>query len=123
MYRLLDLSASLQNLDVGKTANTLFIKGLDFLRSAYSSAMGEVSPDRTTSAILETSLKHFFPEELIPEMSSYSSRISLRTLVGLPLIDINDRDKDAIHRLKGSISWISKKKVDVTETIRSMRDG
>lgn len=123
MYQLPDLSAVLENLDIEKIANSLFTKGLDLLRNVYGSVIGEVSPDRTASTVLETSLKHFLPKELTPEISNYFSRIALRTLVGLPAIDINDRDKDAIHRLRGSISWISKKKVDVTEIVRDMRDG
>lgn len=123
MYRLLDLSKGLENLDMGKIANTQFIKGLDFLRSVFGSVIGEASMDRTASIVLETSSKYLLPKDLTPEMSNYFSRIALRTLVGLPIIDINDRDKDAVHKLKGSISWISKKEIDVTEIIRDIRDG
>ncbi len=123
MYRLLDFSASLENLNIEKTANTMFAKRFEFLRHVYDSLIGEISPDRTSSIVLETSLKRFFHKELTPEVSNYYSRMSLRSLVGLPVIDINGRDNDAVPRLKGSISWISKKKVDVTEIIRDMRDG
>lgn len=123
MYRLLDFSASLENLNIEKTANTMFAKRFEFLRHVYGSLIGEMSPDRTSSIVLETSLKRFFHKELTPEVSNYYSRMSLRSLVGLPVIDINGRDNDAVPRLKGSISWISKKKVDVTEIIRDMRDG
>jgi len=123
MYRLLDFSTSLENLNIEKTANTMFAKRFEFLRHVYDSLIGEISPDRTSSIVLETSLKRFFHKELTPEVSNYYSRMSLRSLVGLPVIDINGRDNDAVPRLKGSISWISKKKVDVTEIIRDMRDG
>jgi len=123
MYRLIDLSKVLENLNIGKIANTLLIKGLNSLRSMFSSVIGEASIDITASIVLETSSKCFLTKEMTPEMSNYFSRIALRTLVGLPVIDINYRDKDAVHKLKGSISWISKRKIDVTEIIRDIRDG
>jgi hypothetical protein len=101
----------------------MFTKSFEVLRHVYDSLMGERSPDKTSSTVLEASLRHFFPKELTYEVSNYHQRMSLRSLVGLPAIDINYRDNDAILRLKGSISWMSKKKVDVTEIIRDIRDG
>lgn len=122
MYRLLDVSPVFENFDLRKVANIVLTKSFSFLEEIFGNA-GEISPNSIASAVLESSLKQFVPKEMTPEVSNYYSRMSLRTLVGLPTIDINDRDDDAILRLRGSISWISKKKVDVTEIIRDMRDG
>lgn len=122
MYNPLDMSVGFRNLDLGKTANAVLLKCLGFMERTLGSTI-KASLNHAAEAVLESSLKQLIPKEMTPEMSDYLSRVALRTLVGLPRIDINDRDDDAILRLKGSISWIGKKKVDVTEIIRDMRDG
>jgi len=50
----------------------------------------------------------------------YYSRVNLRLLLGLS--PKYKEDPEAIKALSGSISWITNKKIDVTEIIRNMRD-
>ena len=51
---------------------------------------------------------------------SYSA-MKLRTLVGLS--PCYEQDDKAIRSLDGSVSWVSKKKVDATKLIRDLRDN
>lgn len=118
-----DFSSTLENLDLKKTGASILEKNLDFLRGIYKHFMENISPITTTGLVLETYLEHCTPKEITPEMSEYLSRMTLRTLVGLPSININTKKKDAIKKLEGSISWITKEKIDVTEFIREMRES
>jgi len=120
MYRQLGISSGFGNLDLGKTAN-IVLENLDFPKKIFGYTI-ETSPDHVAKAILENSLKQFVPEEMPPEVSDYLSRNTLRSIVGLSPIEIGTIDKDAIRKLKGSISWLSKGKIDVTEIIRQMRE-
>lgn len=122
MYRLSDVSSIFENFDLRKTGNIILMKSFDFLEGMLGN-VGKTSPSNTANVILRSSLQQFIPREMTPEMSNYLARVALRTLVGLPLIEITAKDKDAISKLKGSISWISEKKIDVTEIIREMRDS
>lgn len=122
MYRLLDVSSVFENFDLRKTGNIILMKSFDFLERMLGNT-SKTSPSNTAEVVLKSSLQQFIPREMTPEMSNYLARVALRTLVGLPPIEINARDKDAISKLKGSISWISKEKIDVTEIIREMRDS
>jgi len=122
MYRMLDVSLVLENFDLQKIANTVLIKSLDFLEKIFGDT-SRASPSHAADAVLESSIQHFIPREMTPEMSNYLSRVALRALVGLPPIEIHIRDRDALRKLKGSIAWISKEKIDVTESIRRMRES
>jgi len=121
MYRLLDVSLALQNLDLGKTASAILIKSFSFVEGFFGDTT-EASPSFIASAVLENSLKQLIPKEMTPEVTDYLARTALRSIVGLSPIDIGSRDKDAIIKLKGSISWLTQKKIDVTEIIREMRE-
>jgi len=121
MYRLLDVSSVFESFDLRKVANVVLIKSFSFLAGIFGDA-GETSPNHIASAVLESSLKHLVPKEMTPEVTDYLSRSTLRSIVGLSPIEINTMDKDALHKLKGSISWLSKEKIDVTEIIREMRE-
>jgi hypothetical protein len=120
MYRQSGISSGFANLDLGKTANAV-LRSFDFLEKVLGYAI-ETSPDHVAKAILENSLKRLAPKEMPPEVLDYLSRNTLRSIVGLSPIEINTIDKDAIRKLKGSISWLSKGKIDVTEIIREMRE-
>jgi 5,10-methenyltetrahydromethanopterin hydrogenase len=121
MYRLLDISAVFENLDLRKVANIVLMKSFSFLEGIFGD-IGETSPNQIASAVLEGSLKRLIPKEMPPEVSDYLSRNTLRSIAGLSPIEINTMDKDAIRKLKGSISWLTKGKIDVTEIIREMRE-
>jgi hypothetical protein len=123
MYFLPDFSLTFKNLDLRKVSNSILSKNFDLLIGIFKRLIETVSPVDTAEFMLESSLKHYIPKEITPEISAYLSRITLRSLFGLPSIGISSRDKDAIRKLKGSISWISKNKIDVTESIRKMREG
>lgn len=58
-----------------------------------------------------------------PKVEDYSQRLILRSLVGLPYISLSDERPTAINELSGSISWIVRKKINVTEFLREMRDS
>ncbi|MCJ7634548.1 hypothetical protein MUP77_19420 [Candidatus Bathyarchaeota archaeon] len=121
MYRLLDVSSVLENLDLGKVASAVLTKSFSFVEGFFGDTR-ETSPSFIASAVLENSLKQLFPKEMTPEVTDYLSRTALRSIVGLSPIEIGGRDKDAITKLKGSISWLTKEKIDVTEIIREMRE-
>lgn len=121
MYRQSGISSGFGNLDLGKTANAVLSRSFDFLERVLGYAI-ETSPNHVAKAILENSLKQLVPKEMPPEVLDYLSRNTLRSIVGLSTIEINTIDKDAIRKLKGSISWLSKEKIDVTEIIREMRE-
>ena len=121
MYRLLEVSSVFENFDLRKVANIVLMKSFSFLEGIFGDT-GEMSPNHIASAVLESSLKQLVPKEITPEVTDYLSRNTLRSLVGLSPIDINTRDKDALRKLKGSISWLSKEKIDITEIIREMRE-
>ena len=120
MYRQLGISSGFGNLDLGKTANAV-LGSFDFLERVFGYTI-ETSPNHVAKAILKNSLKQLVPKEMPPEVSDYLSRSTLRSIAGLSPIEINTIDKDAIRKLKGSISWLSKGKIDVTEIIREMRE-
>ena len=121
MYCLLDVSSVFENLDLRKTADTILMKSLGFLERAIGFTIKQ-SQNHIAEAVLESSLKHLIPKEMSPEISDYLSRTALRSMIGLMPIEVGARDKDAILKLKGSISWLSKEKIDVTEIIREMRE-
>jgi predicted regulator of amino acid metabolism with ACT domain len=121
MYQLLDVSSLLENFDLRKTANIVLMKSFSILEGILGGAE-RTSPNHVASAVLESSLKHLIPKEISPEVADYLSRNTLRSIVGLRPIEINTTDKDAIRKLKGSISWLSKEKIDITEIIREMRE-
>jgi hypothetical protein len=121
MYWKLDISSVFGNLDLGKAANAVLSESFGFLAKAFGCDI-ETSPNHVAKAILERSLKRLIPKEMAPEVTDYLSRNTLRSIVGLSPFEINTRDKDAIRKLKGSISWLSKEKIDVTEIIRKMRE-
>lgn len=121
MYVPLDFSLMFENINLGKISGLILAENFDFLKRMFNSAIG-MSPSNRAEAVLESSLKRIIPTEIPPEMSTYLSRVALRSIVGLKPIEINAKDKGAIRKLKGSISWISKEKMDVTEIIRDMRD-
>jgi len=122
MYRLLDLSLALENLDLGKVASAVLTKSFSFVQGFFGDT-GETSPSFIASAVLANSLRQLIPKEMTPEVTDYLSRTALRSIVGLSPIKIGSRDKDAITKLKGSISWLTKEKIDVTEIIREMRES
>jgi hypothetical protein len=117
----MDISLGFGHLDLRKTANNVLLKCLDFVQKALSSTI-ETSPNQTAETVLENSLKQFIPAGITPEVADYLSRNTLRAIVGLPPIQINATDKDAIRKLKGSVSWLSKEKINVTDIIREMRE-
>jgi len=121
MYRLLDMSAVFEDFDLRKVANVVLMKSFSFLEGIFGDA-GEISPNQIASAVLESSLERLVPKEITPEVTDYLSRNTLRSIIGLSPIQINTIDKDAIRKLKGSISWLSKEKINVTEIIREMRE-
>jgi hypothetical protein len=122
MYRLLDISAGFEDFDLRKVANVILGKSFSFLEGIFGDT-GETSPNHIASAVLESSLKQLIPKEMTPEVTDYLSRSTLRSIVGLSPIEVNTVDKDAIRKLKGSISWLSKEKIDVTEIISEMRES
>jgi hypothetical protein len=121
MYRLFDVSSVFQDFDLGKVANVILMKSFSFFEGFFSDTE-EISPNHIASVVLENSLKQLVPKEITPEVTDYLSRNALRSFVGLSPIGINTKNKDALLRLKGSISWLSKEKIDVTEIIREMRE-
>lgn len=110
------------NLDLRKTVSSVLQKNLDLLRAMYTRNIENFSPPITARLILESSLERCTPKEITPEMSQYFSRMALRNLVGLPSLEMNTKEKDAIKKLEGSISWMTKEKIDVTDFIREIRD-
>lgn len=117
-----DFSPIADNLDLKKTVVSVLQKNFDFLRDVYKRSMENFSPTVTAQLILKSSLERCTPKDFTPEISEYLSRMALRNLVGLPSFEINVKKKDAIEKLEGSISWITKEKIDVTEFIREMRE-
>lgn len=110
------------NLDLRKTVSSVLQKNLDFLREMYKRNIDNFSPPITAHLILENSLARYTPKEITPEMSQYLSRLALRNLVGLPPLEMNTKEREAIKKLEGSISWMTKEKIDVTDFIREIRE-
>lgn len=117
-----DFVSILDNLDLKKTVASILEKNFDFVRGIYQDVIKNISPITTSKSMLEISLEQCILREITPEMSEYLSRMALRTLVGLPPIEIDTRKKDAMKKLEGSISWMTKEKIDVTEFIREIRE-
>ena len=53
--------------------------------------------------------------------SDFNARLSLRSMLGLS--PAFKEDANAIEHLSGSISWITREKIDVTSMLRKMRDN
>ena len=51
----------------------------------------------------------------------FNARLSLRSMLGLS--PAFREDTEAIEQLSGSISWITREKIDVTNMLRKMRDN
>ena len=117
-----DFSSILDNLDLKKTGASILEKNFDFLRGVYKGIIESISPITTSESMLETSLEKCILAEITPEMSEYLSRMALRSLFGLPSIGIESKDTDAIKKMEGSISWLTKEKINVTEIMREIRE-
>ena len=112
MFELLDFSEILNSFDLSKIVDSVFMDNYVFLKNVYNNIISKIGIDNSVSILLKPT----------PEMSEYTSRMALRSLVNLPPIGMNTADTNAIKKLKGSISWFSSEKIDVTETIREIRD-
>lgn len=117
-----DFLSIADNLDLRKTVSSVLQKDLNFLKEMYKRSIENFSPAITAQLVLESSLEQCTPKEITPEVAQYLSRMALRNLVGLPSLEINTKKKDAIKKLEGSISWMTKEKIDVTELIREIRE-
>jgi hypothetical protein len=114
MFELLDFSKIINSFNLSKIVNTIFTDNYNFLKNIYDNISSKVTisiGNSVTGLINPT-----------PEMSEYVSRMALRSLVDLSPIGMTIADENAIRKLKGSISWFSAEKMDVTETIREIRD-
>ena len=121
MFELFDFSKVLDSFNFAKVINSIFMDNYLYLRNLCNNIIGKVSQSNSIRTMLKPTLC-VQPEEKYSEMTEYASRIALRSLVNLPPVDANVADINAIKELKGSISWISKNKIDVTEVIREIRD-
>ena len=65
--------------------------------------------------------RHIFA--FLPSLQNmdYFSRLNLRLLIGLPVSF--EEDSGAIKTLEGAISGVTRKKMDVAETLRRIRDN
>jgi len=118
-----DFSPILKNFNLIKTIDSILNKNFDFVREMHKYVSENFSPANTAKSMLKSSLELYIPKEITPEVGEYLSRMALRTLVGLPIIGITVREVNAIKELEGSISWLTKDKIDVTELIRRLREG
>jgi len=97
-------------------------KNLASLTASYGSLKENIAPSETTKRMMISSLKPYVLREIPPETVEYFSRMTLRSLAGLPPIQISTKNRNAIKELEGSISWITEGEIDVTEFIRKMRE-
>jgi len=78
-------------------------------------------PYGVDSYIEGTRILHKQMLELIPPIDKENyARMNLRMLLGLS--PSYKEDPEAIRSLSGSISWMVKEKIDITESISNMRD-
>lgn len=123
MYFLPDISSVFKTLNLKDTIDSIWDKNLDFLKGLYKRLEESIVPFESAEKMLITSLEQYATKEMSPEMLDYLSRMTLRSLVGLPLVPISTKNKDAIRELEGSISWLTEEEIDVTEFIRKMREA
>lgn len=93
------------------------------LKALHRSLKENIVLPEMAERMMMSSLKLYTQREITPEMVEYLSRMALRSLASLPPIQISTKNRDAIKKLEGSISWITEKEIDVTEFIREMREG
>lgn len=126
MYSLPNLLSVFETLNLKDIVNSILDKNVDFMKGFYKrleeNSARSIIPSETTKKVLITSLEQYTPKKLTPEMLDYLSRMTLRSLVGLPTVPVATRDKEAIKELEGSISWVTEEEIDVTEFIRKMRE-
>ena len=118
-----DFSLILKILDLREASYYILEKNLDILKTIYKGLEESIVPSKTTQRMLATSLEKYTIPKISPEMMDYISRMTLRSLVGLPLVPIGTKNKNGIRELEGSISWLTEEKIDVTEFIRKMREA
>jgi hypothetical protein len=96
----------------------------DLLRPIEKAAQ-YISTKFEQNVILETDmlLKQTTLKTIIGQEDHYQ-RLYLRSLAGLPAIPkTTDESFPNATELKGCLSWVSKRKIDVTELIREIRDS
>ena len=75
---------------------------------------GESSPNRIAKAISENSLHQLGAGEMPPDAASALQRTAVRSIVVLTLVEVDPGDSDAMIKMKGAVSWVSKAKVDAS---------
>lgn len=96
----------------------------DFLHPIERAAR-YISTKFEQNVVLETDmlLKQTTPKTFIGREDHYQ-RLCLRSLAGLTAIPKTiDENQASVTDLKGCLSWVSKRKIDVTELIREIRDS
>lgn len=116
MFGLFDFSKIFDTFNLSKIVNSVFMNSY----TSFKDMTKKIIPDNSVINVLNPSLG-LAPPEITPETSGFASRIALRSLAGLPPIAPAQKT-NTIEQLSGSISWLSKEKIDVTEVIRELRD-
>lgn len=122
MYSFPDFSSVFKALSFKKIVDSILKKNLNFLKEVHQRLKENIVPSQAVQKMFMASLEKYTLKEVTPNMMDYLSRMALRSLVGLPLIEMSIQNKDAIKQLEGSISWITEKEMDITEFLRKMRE-